>query len=490
MITGEARAHPLRRYVPGRPLALAVVAVVASFASTLLLSHNAARSIDAEVTAIVVNAAPSIRYLSHGRADLRRQATYAGLDLDGDAASREASKVHMDEARKSFVHNWTTYDSLAKFPGEERMATVAREDIRSLFAVTDRFAARIATGDEAGARSTWAREMLPLVDQIDGILDRLTDHNADYARAHAQEIARVRRNAVTTAIALGAVSVLLAAAAAFLALEALRRHARVLAERDLLVEARADELEQFASRVAHDIKSPLGAVGLALQASQRGLGDPERQQGITARALSSLQRVQQIVDNLLAFAMAGARAEPGVATLLCAVISGVVDELRPAAEERGVTVVLRHVDRLWVACAPGTLASLVSNVLRNAIKFTAESELRRVEVRALDRGATARVEVEDTGPGIPLHLRTLIFEPYVRAPPSREPGIGLGLATVKRLVEAHGGTVGVESTVGKGSCFWFELPKASEPRPQPRVVEAEGGAGVPAADAAALAPPV
>ena len=126
---------------------------------------------------------------------------------------------------------------------------------------------------------------------------------------------------------------------------------------------------------------------------------------------------------------------------------------------------------------------IVSNLLLNAIKYTAQSQHRRVEVRALDHGTSARVEIDDTGPGIPAHLQALIFEPYVRAPGAREPGIGLGLATVKRLVEAHGGSVGVESAVGKGSRFWFELPKA-QPRP-PQVLTDEAAA---AADAAAAPP--
>jgi signal transduction histidine kinase len=88
------------------------------------------------------------------------------------------------------------------------------------------------------------------------------------------------------------------------------------------------------------------------------------------------------------------------------------------------------------------------------------SEVRRVTVRVEESGTQCRVAVEDTGPGIPPDMKSILFEPYVRAN-STQPGIGLGLATVKRLAEAHGGRVGVEAAPGSGSTFWFELPKAT-----------------------------
>jgi signal transduction histidine kinase len=74
----------------------------------------------------------------------------------------------------------------------------------------------------------------------------------------------------------------------------------------------------------------------------------------------------------------------------------------------------------------------------------------------------ARLEVQDSGPGIPDEMRMKIFDPYVRAAQSGIPGLGLGLATVRRLAEAHGGAVGVDSRPGQGSLFWIELPLAAQ----------------------------
>jgi signal transduction histidine kinase len=109
------------------------------------------------------------------------------------------------------------------------------------------------------------------------------------------------------------------------------------------------------------------------------------------------------------------------------------------------------------------LASLVSNLVRNAIRYIGDAETRRIDVRVLEAGERWRFEVQDTGPGIPADQQHRIFEPHVQLGPGTS-GIGLGLATVDRLVRAHAGTLGVISTPGSGALFWFELPRAGAPR--------------------------
>ena len=109
-------------------------------------------------------------------------------------------------------------------------------------------------------------------------------------------------------------------------------------------------------------------------------------------------------------------------------------------------------------------------LLEREVKIVnSESTVRRVHVSARARRAFVAFEVEDSGPGVPAELGDRIFEPYVRGKETapKRSGIGLGLATVKRLVLAHGGDVGVRRSPLGGALFWFEMPLAegeSEPR--------------------------
>jgi signal transduction histidine kinase len=103
--------------------------------------------------------------------------------------------------------------------------------------------------------------------------------------------------------------------------------------------------------------------------------------------------------------------------------------------------------------------SLVSNLVRNAIKYMGDAATRRITVHASAKGDEVRTEVSDTGPGVPEEKVASLFDAYFRADRGKE-GLGLGLATVKKLAEGHNGRVGVTTAIGRGSSFWFVLPRA------------------------------
>jgi signal transduction histidine kinase len=157
------------------------------------------------------------------------------------------------------------------------------------------------------------------------------------------------------------------------------------------------------------------------------------------------------------FSTAGVRPADGARTSLGDVLRVVVHSARPAALENDIDLRLEDVPPARVAVSPGVLTSIVCNLLDNAIKYMGTCRVRRIVVRAKQRGSLVRTEVRDTGPGVPRELASTIFEPHLRGPESDLPRIGLGLATVRRLCEAHGGAVGMVRMVA-GTLFWFELP--------------------------------
>ncbi len=177
-----------------------------------------------------------------------------------------------------------------------------------------------------------------------------------------------------------------------------------------------------------------------------------------ARGQSALQRVDRLVDGLLQFARAGAAAGRSASADVPEVVEDVVAELGTAADDAQVALRLEVDGARPVTCSPGVLTSVVSNLVRNAITHMGESEVRAVSIRARpsDSSDRLRVEVEDTGPGVPAALGDRIFEPFVRGPAAGPSGTGLGLATAKRLVEAHGGSIGYRPGPACGTVFWFE----------------------------------
>jgi signal transduction histidine kinase len=265
-------------------------------------------------------------------------------------------------------------------------------------------------------------------------------------------------------VALDAASVGLTVLVAWFAMRALRSHIALLRQHNQLLTARADELEIFAGRVAHDIRNPISTATLSLARLQRLVANDAKLAQSARRGLSSLERASRILDGLLAFARGGARPEPGAVSEVASVVPMLLDDLRPVATDARIQLDYEPPPgSCAVACDTSILEVLLSNLVRNAIKYMGDGPQRKVTVRIRDLGEVVRFEVADTGSGIPPDRQHNIFAPFVRGETYGQPGVGLGLATVKRICDAHGGRVGVQSNAGGGSCFWFELPK---PRPR------------------------
>jgi signal transduction histidine kinase len=441
--------------MPLRWLAIAFALAIASFFGSTLYAQYTARAIDAASQSIATNAMPSIQRISSARAEMRR----LWIQLHEFRTPDDSVDAPTIEATRSIVDGEVAvYVSLPTYPGERELSSTLQADLKQVDESVDALLAVRGRGNLAPTHPARMRA-LDAVDAAIANMRNIIQLNAENGAIQATEIERARARTNRIAIGLDVLSAVLTLIAAGLAVRTLRHYERVREEHNRLVASRAEELEQFAGRVAHDVLGPLAATSLAIQTARRKVADDKLRDSLE-RGARGVDRVQTIVDGLLRFARAGARPEPGVSTAIRPVVEELAASLGPCAEENHVELVVEGVPDARVACNAGVLTSVLENLVRNAIKYMLGVNLRRVTVRADASEERVHIEVRDTGPGIPPSLLPRLFEPYVRGADTGKPGIGLGLATVRRVVEAHGGTVGVQST-SAGSLFWFELPRAA-----------------------------
>lgn len=217
-----------------------------------------------------------------------------------------------------------------------------------------------------------------------------------------------------------------------------------------------DQLAAFAGQVSHDLHNPLTAVSTSLTLLEMQMKDPEADPAtlrfVVERATRASHRMQDMIDDLLAYAVLDGQLTV-VPTDLGAVVADVREDLGTALD--GVALRVRELPTLQGDAVQ--LRVLVQNLLSNAAKFRRSDRPSVVEVDAECRDDVWRVSVADNGLGIPPHAHEHVFNPFTRVHAGIA-GNGIGLATVKRIVQHHGGRLGVEETPGGGATVWFELP--------------------------------
>lgn len=436
----------------GRTLPLAFLCVIVAFIGAAVWAQHAARHVSEDALAISRDAAPQIEALGSTRAHLRLLETRVLRQVAGEEAP-------VAEARRGLGIALGRDLALANTPEERARFGELQAAVHDFDVAAERSLEQARSGAHGVAQRTVRRELRQLADAADQLASTMVNLEAQRALVSAVAIEQDLARANRLALELNGLSAALALLAAWLAQRAMRSWQRARDEHNAEIERRADELEQFAGRVAHDILSPLSAVGLALAIVERGATGAAAQSALV-RGSASLTRVRRIVDGLLGFARAGARPEPGATAEVAPTVAGLREELLPLAAQEKAQLVFEPFEPCAVSCSTGVLISLLSNLLRNALKYLGESERRTVTLRVRPGRLRVAFEVIDTGPGVPIALRERIFEPYVRGPRTGKPGIGLGLATVRRLVESHGGSFGVRATPGGGATFWFELTAA------------------------------
>ncbi len=236
---------------------------------------------------------------------------------------------------------------------------------------------------------------------------------------------------------------------------------------------RVDELRNdLVATVAHELRTPLTSLRMAIHLCLEQVPGPltERQADLLYTGRDDCERLQSIVDELLHLA----RIQGGQVTLDQrpaspeSLVEAAIEAQRGAAAERHVqleTAVLP--DLSDVRADRERIQIVLANLLANALRHSPPRAV--VTVRALPSQAGVRFEVIDSGAGIPKELESAVFEKFFQVPGAPSGGTGLGLSIAKEIVEAHGGQIGVESEVDRGSTFWFTLPAAEVINTDPSV---------------------
>ncbi len=222
--------------------------------------------------------------------------------------------------------------------------------------------------------------------------------------------------------------------------------------------------QEFVAMLSHDLRSPLNSIGATFELVRTGaFGEINSKLNTTLeRAQDSVKRLIQLISELLDLE----KLEAGEMELRISQVSArkivdiAVTTLEASAENSDIKI-RTSVPDLKIFADADRLVRVIVNLVSNAIKFSKEGDEVIIEVGEVDAGKALEFRVIDHGKGVPADQLSRIFERYKqvsRYDHSVKQGSGLGLAICQAIVRAHNGTIGVDSSVGEGSTFWFRIP--------------------------------
>lgn len=230
--------------------------------------------------------------------------------------------------------------------------------------------------------------------------------------------------------------------------------------------ARAQQVRSdFVANVSHELKTPVGAVGLIAEAIETAADDPEAVEYFTQRLKKESKRLTALVQDVIELSRLQATDVIKQSQLVDVnqLVAESVDRNRLTAEGKKITLQVGGEAHRPVHGDPELLATALRNLIENAIRYSPENT--KVGIGISEKKGQVRISVKDQGPGIPDDEQDRIFERFYRVDPARSRqtgGTGLGLSIVKHVMGQHDGEISLWSVPGEGSTFTMILPQVDE----------------------------
>lgn len=352
-------------------------------------------------------------------------------------ASHDAQDI--DKWKEAIAADARRYDPIAVYSGER----VEWNHLQNLL--------RQLEDNLKNQRLTSATE-----EEIDKSIGELVSINTSAGEGNVTAIRAAHRQALWSDVIVGGIVVAIVTTISAWLLRVIARQRRLLVERVQVLSEKNSELEAFAGRAAHDLRSPMNPIRGYADLILESKGLPDDVPDMVQRIRRAVDRMTHVVDDMLTLSISGrpptGQSSPSV------VVARLIEEM--GAELHDVDLVTK-LGMGRVACAEGVLTQILRNLIGNAIKFRARTRPLRITIENHDVGSMVEFAVEDNGVGMDPESAKHAFEPFYRGQMDRElPGHGLGLAIVERTTRALGGTCELSSVLDESTRVVVRIPRA------------------------------
>jgi signal transduction histidine kinase len=428
--------------------------ILAIFAVANVSTYYEVRRIQEDSQATVENMLISIELVSRIRWDINRERVLVDEHIfEREAVDLDRIEGEIRGIEADFQVTAAAYEPLTTFAGERETWDRLKRAVAARRGPIAK-ALTLSRNDQDDAARAAVISSVNDFELIDALAESLIQINHTAAEDTLVRIHNARHHvsAIHVFSFLGGAIVSLIAAIGFA--RVLHRRERELADAGVRLERQNHDLDAFAGRVAHDLRGPLTSISLsASQLSERSPDDPA-----SHRLRRGVDRMETLIRDLLELSRIEA---PKSATAQAAdVIHGVEEDIARDIQNAAGSLHVA-VEPAPVLCSEGLLRQAVWNLAENAVKYRRPDVPLQLDISGRGVGGSYELTISDNGAGMSPDEAERAFEPFFRGERTRStPGTGLGLSIVKRVVEASGGTISLDSTVGRGTKFTIHLPLA------------------------------